>query len=51
MVKCSNFRLEGQDNTLQTVRIIPLVGWSYCAEVAPHIGQVLRPKTLSAVPR
>ena len=33
------------------VRISPVVGWPYCAEVTPHIGQALRPKTLSTVPR
>ena len=33
------------------VRISPVVGWPYCAEVTPHIGQALRPKTLSIVPR
>ena len=51
VVKCSSFRLKGQKNTPQTVRISPLVGWPYCAEVTPHNGQALRPKTLSIVPR
>ena len=51
VVKCSSFRLKGQENTPQPVRIDPLVGWPYCAEVTPDIGQALRPKTLSTVPR
>ena len=38
VVKCSSFRLKGQKNMPQTVRISPLVGWPYCAEVTPHIG-------------
>ena len=45
-VKCSSFRLKGQEDTPQTVKISSLVGWPYCAEVTPHIGQALRPKTL-----
>ena len=51
VVKCSSFRLKGQKNTPQIVRISPVVGWPYCAEVTPHIGQALRPKILSTVPR
>ena len=51
VVKCSSFRLKGHKNTPQPVRISPLVGWPYCAEVTPHIGQALRPKTPSIVPR
>ena len=51
VVKCRSFRLKGKENTPQTVRISSLVGWPYCAEVTPHIGQALRPKTLSTVPR
>ena len=51
VVKCSSFLFKGQENKPQTLRIGPLVGWPYCTEVTPHIGQVLRPKTLSTVPR
>ena len=51
VVKWSSFRLKGQENTPQIVSISPLVGWPYCAEVSPHIGQALRPRTLSIVPR
>ena len=51
VVKCSSFRLKVQKNTTQIARISPLVGWPYCAKVTPHIGQALRPKTLSIVPR
>ena len=51
VVKCSRFRLKGQKDTPQTIRISPLVGWPYCAKVTPHIGQALHPKTLSTVPR
>ena len=51
VVKCSSFRLKGQENTPQPVRISPLVGWPYCAEVKSHIGQALRPKTLPTVAR
>ena len=51
VVKCSSFRLKGQENAPQPVRIDPLVGWPHCAEVTPHIGQALRPKTLSLLCR
>ena len=51
VVKCYSFRLKGQENTPQIIRTSPLVGWPYCAEVTPHIGQALRPKTLSTLPR
>ena len=51
VVKCSSSRLKGQEDTPQTVRISPLVGWPYCAEVTPHIGQALRPKTHSILCR
>ena len=38
VMKCSSFRLKGQENMPQTIRISSLVGWPYCAEVMPHIG-------------
>ena len=51
VVKCRSFRLKGQKNTAQTIKISPLVGWPYCAKVTHHIGHALRPKTLSIVLR
>ena len=51
VVKCSSFRLKRQENTPQTVRISSLVGWLYCTEVTPHIGQTPRAKALPTVPR